>query len=102
MNTTNSQFAAAPSSPAFRPVPADADEPSPVSSSAPEFPSAPESSEDRETKLTGFLRALLEQDPDTGTPQAMAALKASGLAITGSDCGRRLAAMRREMTSAAK
>lgn len=85
-------------SPSLRPVPSDADSAAEDSSSS----TAPVSSEDRDTRLTEFLRSMLEKDPDCTTPHAMTALKTSGLSATGSEIGRRLAAMRREMTSTAK
>ena len=87
--------------PSLRPVP-EADATSESSSSAPEFSPVPSAEVDRETQLNGLLRGLLEQNPDVGTPQAMSVLKNSGLSATGSEVGRRLAAMRREVISAAK
>jgi len=74
----------------LRPVP---DESEPVATVA--------TTDDRDTKLSEFLRSMLEQDPDCGTPKAMAALKSSGLSATGSEVGRKLAAMRRTMEAAA-
>lgn len=87
------------SSPAFRPAPPEADEPSPVSSSAPEFPSAPASDEDAETQLDDLLRGLYESNPDVDTPRAMQAVKNAKLSATGAVVGRKLAEFRRSMAA---
>ncbi len=87
------------SSPAFRPAPPEADEPSPVSSSAPEFPSAPASYEDAETQLDDLLRGLYESNPDVDTPRAMQAVKNAKLSATGAVVGRKLAEFRRSMAA---